>query len=66
MMFRWINKQQGMESFEIDAVITKKSMIEYHRLITVRPTFYSNTAVYGGEMSMVNLVTCLVSLFWST
>ena len=40
MMLRWINKQQEYKSFEIDAVIIKKSMTEYHHLIN-RQAYYS-------------------------
>ena len=31
-MSRWINKQPGMQSLEIDAVTIKKSMTAYHYL----------------------------------
>ena len=30
MMLRWINKQQGIHTFEIGAVTIKIFMIEYH------------------------------------
>ena len=33
MMFRKVNKQPGMQKFEIDAVTIKKSMTEYHHWI---------------------------------
>ena len=32
-MFRWINEQPGLLSFEIYAVTIKKSMTEHHQLI---------------------------------
>ena len=33
MMFRWINKEPGIQNFDIDAVIIKISMTEYHHSI---------------------------------
>ena len=47
MMFRWINKQPGIQSFEIYAITIKISMTEYPHLI--RLMVYSNTKVYGGK-----------------
>ena len=35
MMFRKVNKQPGMQKFEIDAATIKKSMTEYHHWINV-------------------------------
>ena len=33
MLFRWTNKQPGMQKLDIDAVFIKKSPTEYHHLI---------------------------------
>ena len=64
MTFRWIYKQPGMQKFEINAVIIKKSMTEYHHLKDNQASLpFILTQQSMGEMSMGNLVTCLFLMF---
>ena len=66
MMFRWINKQPGMQKFwnwcshyqEIYDWVSSSHKQSGLPFILIQQCM--------GETSMVNLVTCLFSLFWST
>ena len=55
MMFRWINKQPGMQKVSKMMQSLSRNSHAY--------TFYSNTSICGGNGYIVNLVTCLFSLF---
>ena len=50
-MFRWINKQPGLQFFLIDAVTVKASITEYYYLINRQASamVYSNTQSMGGH-----------------
>ena len=65
-----VNKQPGMHTFsQIDAVTIKNSMTENVHWINDAGWAFILTqysVVYGEHEYMVNQVTCLFSLFWST
>ena len=61
-----MNSQES-KSFEIDAVTIKKSMTEYHHWINgLADHLFYHSSLREKKMSMLNLATCLFSLFWST
>ena len=68
MMFRRVNKQPGMQSFEIDAVTIKKSMTEYHHWINVLAAHLFSSLwgkwVHGesGHLSIFTLLKHLMML----
>ena len=52
MMFRWINKQPGVQSFDIYAVTIKISMTEYQPFNKQSGVWFillQKTEVYGGK-----------------
>ena len=63
MMSRWINKQPGMQSFEIDAVTIKKSMTKYHHNKQSRLPFILTEQSMGeteyGESGHLSIFTLL-------
>ena len=54
------NDSHESKSFETDAVTIKKSMTEYFNKQSGLPFILTQQSM--GEISMVNLVTCLFSL----